>query len=206
VTANATKQLLLSTEEGALAQAQTLLAQVTELHGHVLSVLHPKNRRSLEELWRQIRSVSDMTQKHDTQLLEVDHDIRRLLPLLPAVRDHAQDILTLWVHIRDGMDVIDPDWRTRYAVPPAGRDPAKFVSSIPVTLPTGVELIVARPDARIPFDSYYFAPVVQQLLPSARTPPATPARAAGGGHAQKPDFQNSFSGPVPGDSHDPEPN
>jgi hypothetical protein len=46
-------------------------------------------------------------------------------------------------------------------------------------------LIVASPDTLIPYQSYYFAPLVTQLLPGprVRTPPVTPSRAAGGGEA-----------------------
>jgi hypothetical protein len=151
----------------------------------VLAVLHPSNRRSLEELWRQIKDVNNLVQRHDTMFLEVDHDIRRLLPVLPAVRDHAQDILTLWVHIRDAMFIIDPEWTKRCSVPSYPTKPVKYLSSVPVTLPKGFDLIVASPDTLIPYQSYYFAPIVTQLLPGprVRTPPVTPSRAAGGGEA-----------------------
>jgi hypothetical protein len=147
----ATKQLLPSTKEGALAQAQALLAQVTELHGHVLAVLHPTNRRSLKELWRQIKNVNNLVQRHNTMFLEVDHDIRRLLPVLPTVRNHAQDILALWVHIRDAMFIIDPEWTKRCSVPSYPTRLVKYLSSVPITLPKGFDLIVASPDTFIPY-------------------------------------------------------
>jgi chromosome segregation ATPase len=114
---DATKALLLNTEEGALARAQETLAQVTELHGRVMSLVEPQNRLKYEELWKRIQTVSDLAQKHDTQLLEVDGDLRKLLPLIPRVRDHTQDMLALWVHLRDALDVVDHGWRDVYGVP-----------------------------------------------------------------------------------------
>jgi hypothetical protein len=54
---DATKALLLNTEEGALARAQDTLAQVTDLHGRVLSLVEPQNRLNYEELWQRIKCV-----------------------------------------------------------------------------------------------------------------------------------------------------
>jgi hypothetical protein len=63
---DATKALLLNTEEGALARAQDTLAQVTDLHGRVLSLVEPQNRLNYEELYQRIKTISDLAQKHDT--------------------------------------------------------------------------------------------------------------------------------------------
>jgi hypothetical protein len=118
-----------------------------------LAALHPTKRRSLKELWRQIKDVNNLVHRHGTMSLEVDHDIRRLLPVLPAVRDHAQDILTLWVHIRNAMFMIDPAWAKRCVVPSYHAKPTKYLSSVPVTLPKGFDPIVASPDTMILYKS-----------------------------------------------------
>jgi hypothetical protein len=133
---DATKALLLNTEEGALARAQDTLAQVTDLHGRVLSLVEPQNRLNYEELWQRIRTISDLAQKHDTQLLEVDGDLRKLLPLIPRTRDHTQDILALWVHLRDALDVVDHGWRDTYGIPSTEGFSPRYLHPTPLSLPT----------------------------------------------------------------------
>jgi hypothetical protein len=187
---------LLNTEEGALAQAQDTLAQVTDLHGRVLSLVEPQNRLNYEELWQRIRTISDLAQKHDTQLLEVDGDLRKLLPLIPRTRDHTQDILALWVHLRDALDVVDHGWRDTYGVPSTEGFSPRYLHPTPLSLPANIHLQAASAENPPDVFDFYFAPTVQPLPVGSRipTPTVTPTFASGGGQAQ--DSQTIFSDPA----------
>jgi hypothetical protein len=141
-------------------------------------------------------NISDLAQKHDTQLLEVDGDLRKLLPLIPRTRDHTQDILALWVHLRDALDVVDHGWRDTYGVPSTESLSPRYLHPTPLSLPTHIHLQAASADNPPDVFDFYFAPTVQPLPVGSRipTPTVTPTFASGGGQAQ--DSHTNFSDPI----------
>jgi hypothetical protein len=183
--ASATTTLLLNTEEGALTRAQATLAQVTELQGQVLSLVEPHNRLKLEGLWKRIQTFSDLAQKHDTQILEVVGNLRKLLPLIPLVWDHTQDLQALWVHLRDSVHAVDHGWHDAYGIPSTENLPPRHVHPVPLSLPTDVHSQSSSPDSVLDITDYFFAPTVQPLPVGTRIPTsaASPTHAAGGGQA-----------------------